>query len=117
MEVKLYGTEYNFMVVGHIAGQMGFYDGDVFKIIKDIVEDWETNCEPNRPKYISGFANQRLRELMEAKKQDTAIWNWMDDKPHCPACDIEPYRESNNKMPNYCPSCGIKVLHSRSCTT
>lgn len=36
-------------------------------------------------------------------------WKWIFGKPYCECCAIEPYRASNNEMPNYCPNCGAKM--------
>lgn len=36
-------------------------------------------------------------------------WKWILGKPYCECCAIEPYRASNNEMPNYCPNCGAKM--------
>lgn len=36
-------------------------------------------------------------------------WKWIFGKPYCERCAIEPYRASNNEMPNYCPMCGRKL--------
>ena len=36
-------------------------------------------------------------------------WNIERTKPFCSECAEEPWRESNTKLPNYCPNCGAKM--------
>ena len=83
------------------------------KALLEELDKWINPCVNCESEFPSGIATA-ISEVEAAPTVDAAPvvhgrWKWTFGKPYCECCAIEPYRASNNEMPNYCPNCGAKM--------
>ena len=84
------------------------------KALLEELDKWINPCvNYDKSEFLSGIATA-ISEVEAAPAVDAAPvmhgrWKWTLGKPYCECCAIEPYRASNNEMPNYCPNCGAKM--------
>lgn len=71
---------------------------------------YEEFCHDCKCEIRSGFEykTEKVNEPREVVhgRWETAFDNWC---PHCSVCGEEPYRASNNDLPNFCPNCGADM--------
>lgn len=100
------------------------------KLYKEIAELEELarksvlDTPTNSPDYSRYYAQLNERTALKHKIADYPAadvaevvhgkWLWekiayLPIRPICSICFEEPYRESNNQLPNYCPNCGTKM--------
>lgn len=64
-----------------------------------------------KPIYDALLAVVDLLPAIEAEPVRHGHWKWniAKTRPFCSECAEEPYRASNNRLPNFCPNCGARM--------
>ena len=72
----------------------------------DMCNNRNAKWTPQRVKTLLVRATAVDAVDVEHGRWEMAFDNWC---PHCSVCGEEPYRASNNDLPNFCPNCGADM--------